>query len=1578
MFSVPGSIRALRALSKRRLAERAERSREEKRRKARRRLRTELCEERVLLASDLLPFAFSGWSAPIVVSSNAGDRTDDPITVDDTIYFDFGWLNQGDTSTGGTYAVEGRLNGTLIAFNSAIPSTDPGFGFVFSDIARGPLPAGDHTVTFEVDVDGQIAENSETNNFFSRTFTVTEVGTEDFGDAPTAAQSGFASSYPTLLADNGARHTPLSGFHLGTTAPDVEPDGQPDAAARNDDEVNTDDEDGLVLTTGLSLGNAATAEILVTNSAGVLNPYGDLWIDFNLDGDWDDGDELVFSGPLNAGTNDINFNVPGSALPGVTFARVRLHDGNTGLAVTGLAANGEVEDHLVQITLPGVWIDQGPAPTINGQLELNTQPNRQVTGAIHTVLAHPTNADIAYIGGVNGGIWRTNDFTATNPTWVPQIDFLESLAIGAMAFDPTDTTFNTLVAGTAKYSSFAGFGGIRGPVYRTTDGGANWIQMASNGLRTVGENISGIAARGNEIVVSSSGNFGGIFRSTNAGDNFSPISDAGFISPNNDFSDLVEDPTNSNRLYAVSPGSGGAGGIYRSDDFGVTWTQIAGAGSGAIDDLLSQANNVEMAVSPQTGRIFVATLVSGQPRGVFYSSNPTSGSPTWTQMDVPILPLGGANPISGASNATPIVITSAGHGLVTGNYVVIDGVLGNTDANGFFRITRLTDNTFQLDGSSGNGTYTSGGTWTEVTGPNPREKDIDETGAQGRIHFSIAVDPTNEDIVYIGGDRQDQPSAIGDNTFGGAVFRGNASIPRNPNVVPSPQYDHITHDFVPGVDPDGGTLNGTAPHADSREIVFSADGNLVEVDDGGIYIRTSPRDRFGDWFSKAGTLGVIEFHDVAYDSTSDIIMGGTQDNGTHFQQTPGGKVWDFLSGGDGGDVVVDTVTLAANNQSIRYSSSQNLGGFRRTTWDANNVLIDTDFPARIVTSGAAFGPQFKTPIELNEIDPTRMLIVGSNGIYESFDQGETLQQVTTSASGFLQDGADFGGFQNGVPNQEVFYVAQRDEVYVRTTSGGAVTATDPNTGSFRDINDVVMNSDDWANAFAIDDTNVYQTTDAGGTWTNITGALMGVAGAALQSVAFVPGPIGALVVGANQGVFVSTMDALGTWAEVGSNLPNVLVYDLIYNATDDILLAGTLGRGAWTFPNASTLLGGNVAAPDVFLNEFHYDNTGTDTNEFVEVLGPAGTDLSSLSIVLYNGANGQSYDTMPLTGTIDDEGPGFGAVAFSYPTDGIQNGAPDGIALVHNGNDVLEFISYEGSFTATDGPANGLTSFDIGVSETDTTAVGSSLQRNNLVLPPPNSWDGPLAATFGDLNIPTAAFDFGDAPSAAQSSFAGTYPVTLAEDGARHLDLPGPKLGAERDFEPDGVHSPTATSDDNSGGPDDEDGVVFTGSVLVSTTAAGTGSVDVNLQDADPSSNRLDAWIDFNRDGDWTDAGEQIFTNFDLGTTIGVQTLQFTVPQDTGANVDLGQTFARFRVSTAGGLGVTGSAADGEVEDHTVVLDSVPVPVLSIEASDATNDESDVGQNAVYVHDHSHRSHCRNSKRRLRRDRKWIGPGLCG
>ena len=133
-----------------------------------------------------------------------------------------------------------------------------------------------------------------------------------------------------------------------------------------------------------------------------------------------------------------------------------------------------------------------------------------------------------------------------------------------------------------------------------------------------------------------------------------------------------------------------------------------------------------------------------------------------------------------------------------------------------------------------------------------------------------------------------------------------------------------------------------------------------------------------------------------------------------------------------------------------------------------------------------------------------------------------------------------------------------------------------------------------------------------------------------------------------------------------------------------------------------------AAAQGVRFNEIHYDNVGTDTGEAIEIVGPAGLDVSGYTVVLYNGATGGFYNTRTLVGNLSAD---CGVIAITYPTDGLQNGSPDGMALFGPGNNFIEFLSYEGTFTATNGPAAGRPSVDIGVVESASTLAGMSLQR---------------------------------------------------------------------------------------------------------------------------------------------------------------------------------------------------------------------------------------------------------------------------
>lgn len=158
------------------------------------------------------------------------------------------------------------------------------------------------------------------------------------------------------------------------------------------------------------------------------------------------------------------------------------------------------------------------------------------------------------------------------------------------------------------------------------------------------------------------------------------------------------------------------------------------------------------------------------------------------------------------------------------------------------------------------------------------------------------------------------------------------------------------------------------------------------------------------------------------------------------------------------------------------------------------------------------------------------------------------------------------------------------------------------------------------------------------------------------------------------------------------------------------------------------------AATPIFINEIHYDNDATDSGEAVEIAGPAGTDLNGWKVIPYNGNGGASYTPVcNLSGTIPDQGNGFGTVSCAIA--GLQNGSPDGVALVNASNGIVQFLSYEGTFSATNGPANGMASSDIGVSEASNSPLGQSLQLKGSGSNYEDfAWSNVSAASFGSTN----------------------------------------------------------------------------------------------------------------------------------------------------------------------------------------------------------------------------------------------------
>src|SRR5262249_7105336 len=137
------------------------------------------------------------------------------------------------------------------------------------------------------------------------------------------------------------------------------------------------------------------------------------------------------------------------------------------------------------------------------------------------------------------------------------------------------------------------------------------------------------------------------------------------------------------------------------------------------------------------------------------------------------------------------------------------------------------------------------------------------------------------------------------------------------------------------VDPAGAPTgaHGTAPHADSRVMVFDADGNILEGDDGGIYRLKDPNDASGNraWESLNSNLRISEMYSLAYDPVNRILLAGSQDNNSAQQTTPDSLTWEQVVKGDGntqGVAVLDTNNdhkVSAGDHVLRYSMGNNFG-----------------------------------------------------------------------------------------------------------------------------------------------------------------------------------------------------------------------------------------------------------------------------------------------------------------------------------------------------------------------------------------------------------------------------------------------------------------------------------------------------------------------------------------------------------------------------------------------------------------------------------------------------------------------------
>jgi hypothetical protein len=308
---------------------------------------------------------------------------------------------------------------------------------------------------------------TDSNNFTIETVVLTGA---DFGDLP--------NSVGTLLACNGARHD-LSSLYLGASV-NTESDGQPRTLANLDSSDN-----GVVLPTSLVPGMAA-----IVNVTASLALKLDAFIDFNGNGSFDESERITaISGlTLSAGTNSVKFVVPATAVSGAQGARFRVSTSG-GLAATGAAADGEVEDYLATVvSLTSSGIQQVTDPEYTGQ----TMVIVTGTSGNDTIYAYPISG--GFRAAINNLLTDTLGATSRIVTFGLQgNDLIQCLNVSQPGWIDGGDGNGTLIGSNGNDSIF-GHAGKKGG--DALFGGTVRDSITGNGILVGGDDIDTLTATG--------------------------------------------------------------------------------------------------------------------------------------------------------------------------------------------------------------------------------------------------------------------------------------------------------------------------------------------------------------------------------------------------------------------------------------------------------------------------------------------------------------------------------------------------------------------------------------------------------------------------------------------------------------------------------------------------------------------------------------------------------------------------------------------------------------------------------------------------------------------------------------------------------------------------------------------------------------------------------------------------------------------------------------------------------------------------------------------------------------------------
>lgn len=441
-----------------------------------------------------------------------------------------------------------------------------------------------------------------------------------------------------------------------------------------------------------------------------------------------------------------------------------------------------------------------------------------------------------------------------------------------------------------------------------------------------------------------------------------------------------------------------------------------------------------------------------------------------------------------------------------------------------------------------------------------RDTDGTSTGGQSWYDLSLGVAPNNENLIYVGGIN------LWKSNDGGVSW-----------------------------DVDGSSGNGanySYMHVDQHALEFNPHTNVAYAgNDGGIY---KYMDNLNTWVDISDGLEISQFYNLGLCQTNpNKIIAGAQDNGTEMLSN---TTWDAIMGGDGMECAIDHF-----DDNMLYAEYQ-YGGLRKS-YDGGNNWYNI--------KPVNYEGGWNTPYKMHEIN-NNLIVIGYDEVYRSTTAGLVWDSISYNVSG----GQAIRNIALARSNEDYIYAASYTKIEVTKDAGQNWQNIKIGLPNYN-IGGVAVDRNNADRAWVVfsnynNSQKIYETTDAGNTWVNISGTTL--PGLPANCIVHQGGANDEIYIGTDVGVYYKT-NTMSDWAPFNTGLPNVIIEELEIQQQEGTISAATFGRGVWksplNSPPNSTANEFNEISFSVFPNPTSASiNINTDATDFsVEVINLTGQKI---------------------------------------------------------------------------------------------------------------------------------------------------------------------------------------------------------------------------------------------------------------------------------------------------------------------------------------------------------------------------------